>query len=387
MSEMQSTNDLWTTSERLALRDMVTEFTQREIVPNLTAWEESGELPRSLHEKAGELGLLGLGMPEKAGGAGDFTDFLVANDALILAGGSSGVCSALFTHSIGTPHIAAAGDPWQIDQFVRPTLAGKKIASLGVTEPDAGSDVGAISTQAVRDGDEYVVNGAKTYITSGTRADFVTTAVRTGGPGHRGVSLLVIETNRPGFTVTSRLKKMGWLCSDTAELSFDDVRVPARNLVGEENSGFLQLMQRFESERLLMAAQAVATAERCLVLARQWARDRMTFGEPLSQRQVIRHRLADMTREVAVSRTYVRDVAARWSAGRHTPEEVAVAKNAATAACDRVVDAAVQIHGGTGYMREFEVERHYRDARVLGIGGGATEMMNEIIAKQVVDRG
>jgi acyl-CoA dehydrogenase len=310
----------------------------------------------------------------------------VANEALILAGGSSGVCSALFTHSIGTPHIVAAGDPWQIDTFVRPALAGEKIAALGVTEPDTGSDVGAITTRAVRDGDEYVVNGAKTFITSGTRADFVTTAVRTGGPGHRGVSLLIIETDSPGFTVASKLKKMGWLCSDTAELAFEDVRVPARNLVGEEGTGFVQLMKRFESERLLMAAQAVATGQRCLDLSVEFAKVRTTFGERLAQRQVIRHRLADMRREVAVSRTYVHDVVVRWSAGHSEPDEVSIAKNVATAASHSVADAAVQIHGGMGYMRESEVERHYRDHRVLSIGGGTTEMMNEIIAKQLIDR-
>lgn len=194
-----------------------------------------------------------------------------------------------------------------------------------------------------------------------------------------------METDRPGFTVAAKLRKMGWLCSDTAELSFTAVRVPARNLVGAENGGFRQVMQRFESERLLLATQAAATAERCLTLARRWAHDRRTFGEPLAQRQVIRHRLAEMAREVAVARTYVRDVAARWQHGPAGPEEPAMAKNTAVRACDLVVDAAVQIHGGMGYMRESEVERHYRDARILGIGGGTNEIMNEIIARHVVD--
>jgi len=191
-----SAEDVWNTPERQALREMVTDFTRRHIVPNLPDWEDQGALPRTLHKQAADLGLLELGVPESAGGAGEFVHFLVANEALILAGGSTGVCSALFTHSIGTPHIVAAGDPWQIDTFVRPALAGEMIAALGVTEPGTGSDVGAITTRAVKDGDEYVVNGAKTFITSGTRADFVTTAVRTGGPGHRGVSLLIIETDR-----------------------------------------------------------------------------------------------------------------------------------------------------------------------------------------------
>jgi acyl-CoA dehydrogenase len=379
-----SAHELWNTPERRALREAVAEFTAREIVPHLSGWEEAGEVPRSAGEKAAELGLLELDFPEKAGGAGDFVDFMVVNEQIILSGGSSGVCSALFTHSIGAPHIAAAGDPWQLEEYVRPALAGRKIAALGITEPGTGSDVGAITTRAVRDGDEYVVTGGKTFITSGTRADFVTTAVRTGEPGHRGVSLLIIESDRPGFTVLSRLKKMGWWCSDTAELAFDEVRVPVRNLVGEEGTGFAQIMQRFESERLNMSVQAVATAERCLQLARAWALDRHTFGAPLAARQVIAHKLAEMARQVTVSKTYVRDVIARWMALEDIGVEVAMAKNTAVACCDFVVNEAVQIHGGMGYMRESEVERHYRDSRILGIGGGTNEIMNEIIAKQLL---
>jgi acyl-CoA dehydrogenase len=381
---MTSAHELWDTPERQALRAAVAEFTEREIVPHLAAWEDAGEVPRPLHAKAAELGLLELDFPEQAGGAGDFVDFVLVNEQIILSGGSTGVTSALFTHSIGAVHIAAAGDPWQLEEFVRPTLTGEKIASLGVTEPGTGSDVGAITTRAVREGDEYVVTGGKTFITSGTRADFVTTAVRTGGPGGRGVSLLVIESDRPGFTVLSRLKKMGWWCSDTAELAFDGVRVPARNLVGAEGTGFVQIMRRFESERLNMAVQAVATAERCLYLARRWAADRHTFGAPLTERQVIRHKLAEMACRTTVAKTYVRDVIGRWLAGRDVGAEVAMAKNTAVACCDHVVNEAVQIHGGMGYMRESEVERHYRDSRILGIGGGTNEIMNEIIAKQLL---
>ena len=224
------------------------------------------------------------------------------------------MCAGLFTHGIGVPHIAAAGDPDQIARFVRPALAGTAIASLGITEPDTGSDVAAITTRAERDGDDYVVTGAKTFITSGTRADFVTTAVRTGGPGHRGVSLLVIETDRPGVS-RSRLRKMGWHCSDTAELRFDGVRVPAANLVGAEGSGFRQIMTHFASERLSLAVQAYATAQRCLDLTLAWVRGRRTFGAPLAQRQVVRHQIAEMARQTTVARTYVRDVFARWEAG------------------------------------------------------------------------
>lgn len=376
----------WSTPERNALRDMVDRFTKKKIVPFLSQWEKDGALPRNLHLEAAELGLLELGVAEQAGGSGDFIDFLIANEQIILSGGSSGLCSALMTHSISTPHIAASGNTFLIDKYVRPTLAGELIGSLGVTEPGTGSDVSAITTRAVRDGDEYVVTGAKTFITSGTRADFVTTAVRTGGTGHRGISLLVIDTGSAGFRVASKLDKMGWLCSDTAELSFDQVRVPAVNLVGQEGTGFVQIMRRFESERLLMSVQAVATAQRSLELTVDWALARRTFGQPLSERQVVRHRLAEMSRQVHSARAYVRDVVTRWANGEDVGSEVAMAKNTAVFACNFVVDEAVQLHGGMGFMRESEVERHYRDSRVLGIGGGTNEMMNEIIAKKLLQR-
>ncbi|WP_328304760.1 acyl-CoA dehydrogenase family protein [Actinomycetospora sp. NBC_00405] len=377
--EPVSAHDAWATPERRALRELVADFTTREILPDLERWEDEGALPRALHERAGDLGLLELGFPETAGGVGDHLDACLVAEQLILSGGSSGVCAGLFTHGIGVPHIAAAGDEEQIAHFVRPVLAGRAIASLGITEPEAGSDVAAITTRAERDGDDYVVTGAKTFITSGTRADVVTTAVRTGGPGHRGISLLVIETDRPGVS-RSRLRKMGWHCSDTAELRFDGVRVPATNLVGAEGTGFRQIMVNFAAERLSMAVQAYATAQRCVDLTIAWVRARQTFGSPLAQRQVVRHQVAEMARETAVARTYVRDVMARWQAGQDVVTDLAMAKNTAVAACDAVVDRAVQLHGGMGYMHGVEVERHYRDARILGIGGGTTEIMNEVVA-------
>ncbi|MGX9672876.1 acyl-CoA dehydrogenase family protein [Mycobacterium sp. HM-7] len=371
----------WATAERRELRQLVGDFTDRRIAPYLDEWESAGQVPRDLHRQAGELGLLGLGFPESAGGAGEFLDFLILNEEVILHGGSAGLCGALMTHAIATPHIAAAGDPSQIERYVKPALDGAKIGALAVTEPGGGSDVAALRTSAVRDGDSYIVNGAKTFITSGCRADFVTAAVRTGDHPHKGVSLLVIDTDSPGFAVTRKLDKMGCLCSDTAELSFTDVRVPLANLVGPEGTGFIQIMQRFDSERLLMCVQACAIAQRCVDLATSWARDRVTFGEPLINRQVIRHKLAEMARQVTAARAFVRDVAARYNAGERVSTEVAMAKNTATFACEFVVHHAVQIFGGMGYMRETEVERHYRDARIMGIGGGATEIMNEIIAK------
>jgi len=371
-------------NQEIQLRDLVRRFVEAEVVPHLSDWERAGEVPRELHKKAAELGLLGIGFPESAGGSGgDLLDSIVVTEELIQAGGSSGLVAALFTHGIALPHLVAAGDKAQIERWVKPTLGGTMIGALAVTEPDAGSDVAAIRTRAVRDGDAFTVNGSKTYITSGGRADFVTVAVRTGEPGYGGISLLVIEKRTPGFTVTRRLEKMGWHCSDTAELSFVDARVPVANLVGAENAGFAQIMRQFQVERVTMAVEAYATAQRCLDLTLRWVRARETFGRALVQRQVVRHKLVEMARQIDVARVYVRDVARRINDGEECVAQVCFAKNTAVAACDAVVDEAVQLHGGFGYLRDAEVERHYRDARILGIGGGTTEIMTELAAKRM----
>ncbi len=370
--------------EHELLRESVRAFAEREVVPYLEGWERAGEVPRELHRKAAGAGLLAVDFPEEVGGAGgDFLHSVVITEELIQSGASSGLCAALFTHGIALPHIVAAGDARQIDRFVRPTIAGEMIGALAVTEPGAGSDVAAIRTTASRDGDAWVVNGSKTYITSGVRADFVTTAVRTGGSGHGGITLLVIEKGTPGFEVSRRLEKMGWFCSDTAELSFTNVHVPAENVVGDEGSGFGQLMRHFTSERLAMAVQAYATGQRCLDLSVEWTKAREAFGRPLAHNQVVRHRLAEMATRTDVAREYVRAVARRYVAGEDVTREAAIAKNAAVAACEWVVHQAVQLHGGLGYMRGVEVERHYRDARILGIGGGATDVLNELIAARL----
>ena len=371
-------------AERDLLRRSLRQFVAREIAPHMDEWERTGEVPRQLHRTAGAAGFLGIGFPAEVGGSGGtFLDVLVLVEELLGGGGSTGLCAALLTHYIAVPHIASAGDPDQIERWVRPTLAGELIGSLAVTEPDAGSDVANLRTRAVRDGDEYVVEGVKTYITSGVRADFVTTAVRTGGPGFGGVSLIVVDKGTAGFAVSKKLDKMGWWCSDTAELSFLDVRVPATNLVGEENTGFRQIMRHFQSERLFLAAQAYATAARCVDLAMAWVRVRVAFGAPLAEKQVVRHKLAEMARQVDVAREYTWAVARRFVGGEDVTLQVSMAKNTAVQACDFVVNEAVQIHGGMGYMRESEVERHYRDSRILGIGGGTTEIMNEVIAKEL----
>ncbi|MGZ4540166.1 MAG: acyl-CoA dehydrogenase family protein [Blastococcus sp.] len=374
--------DPWTTPERLALRESAAEFVRRSVLPHLDAWEEAGEVPRSLHREAAVAGLLGIGVPEEVGGqGGDLVDVVTSLEAMIEAGASSGLLAALFTHSIALPHIIASGDAGLIDRFVRPTLAGELIGALAVTEPGGGSDVAALRTRAVRDGDAYVVDGAKTFITSGTRADFVTTAVRTGEGGARGVSLLVVERGTPGFTVDRRLAKMGWLCSDTAELGYAGVRVPAANLVGPEGGGFGLIMRQFVTERLALAVHAYAVAARALALTRLWTQERTTFGAPLAARQAVVHRLVEMHQRVELARTYTRAVVVRHAAGQDVAADACLAKNAAVAAGEWVVDQAVQLHGGMGYLRESEVERHYRDVRILGIGGGATEVLADLAGR------
>ncbi|MBB4684528.1 acyl-CoA dehydrogenase family protein [Amycolatopsis jiangsuensis] len=378
------TLDPFATPERRELRATVRRFAEKEVLPHLDEWERAGELPRDLHRKAGDLGLLGVSFPEPVGGGGgDYLDALVVAEELHYAGGSGGLFASLFTCGIAVPHVAEAGDPVQIERWVRPTLAGDKIGALAVTEPDGGSDVAGIRTTAVREGDEYVVNGAKTFITSGCRADFVTTAVRTGEPGAHGISLLVVERGTPGFTVSRKLEKMGWAASDTAELSYVDARVPVENLVGAENSGFAQVATQFVTERLSLAVQAYAHAQRALELTLEWCRMRETFGRPLISRQLVQHKLTEMARKVDVARTYTRQTAVRHVAGEEVIAEACFAKNTAVEAAERVVNEAVQLHGGLGYMRESEVERHYRDVRILGIGGGTTEILTGLAAKRL----
>ena len=375
------------TSERDALRATAAEFTRREVVPHLQEWEDAGEIPRTLHRTAGDLGLIGVAFPESVGGSGgDLLDSVAMQEAMFEAGASSGLMAGLFTSGIALPHLAASGDTDLVDRFVRPTLAGELIGSLAITEPGGGSDVARIRTSAVRDGDHYVVNGAKTFITSGVSADFVTTAVRTGGTGHGGISLLVVEKGTPGFTVDRSLRKMGWHCSDTAELSFVDARVPVGNLVGEEGAGFAQIADQFVVERIALAVHGYGIAARSLDLAAAYCRDRSTFGRPLAANQSVQHTLVEMRRQVEVARTYTRAVAARHAAGAPDDRlsvvaEACLAKQTAVDCAAHVCDRAVQLFGGTGYMHGTEVERHYRDARILPIGGGADEVLRDLTAK------
>jgi acyl-CoA dehydrogenase len=373
---------LFENDEHRELRKNVRRFAETHVRPHATAWEEAEEFPKELYGEAARAGVLGIGYGEDVGGTGgDVTHTLVAQEELVLGGHSVGTVVGLGSHGIALPPIVKLGTAAQREKFVRPVLAGAKISALGITEPGGGSDVASLRTAAVRKGDHYVVNGSKTFITSGCRADFVTTAVRTGGPGHGGVSLLVIERGTPGFTVGKKLKKTGWWASDTAELAFEDCLVPVENLVGEENMGFYAIMMNFASERIFLAGQCVAIAELAYRESIAYARDRKAFGKAIMGFQVTRHKLADMASRIAAARALTAEVTMRYARGEDVTSLAAKAKNVATDTCSFVCDHAVQIHGGAGYVREVIVERLYRDARLYPIGGGTREIMNEIISK------
>jgi len=375
---------LFETEEHAAIRATARRFAQTHIAPKSADWEENEEFPVELYKTAATAGVTGIGYPEAVGGqGGDLSHVIVACDELILAGRSVGTVVGLGTHGIALPPIVRFGTPEQQQRFVTPCLRDGTICGLGITEPSGGSDVASLRTRAVRDGDHYVVNGAKIFITNGTRADFITTAVRTGGEGHAGISLLVIEKGTPGFVVSKKLKKTGWWASDTAELAFDNCRVPVANRIGPENGAFPMIMMNFAAERLFLAGQCVAIAELAYRESINYARERHAFGKALTGFQVTRHKLADMASQIAAARALTSEVTVR--ALRQNDPSVAglaaKAKNVATDMCSFVCDQAVQIHGGYGYMRETLVERLYRDARLYPIGGGTREIMNEIIAK------
>jgi len=373
---------LFETEEHAAIRATARTFAAQAIAPHGAEWEEAEEFPIELYADAASAGIAGIGYPEALGGqGGDIGHVLVACEELILAGRSVGTVVGLGTHGIALPPIVRFGTPEQQERFVRPCLVSGKISSLAITEPGGGSDVAGLTTRAERDGDFYVVSGTKTFITSGTRADFVTTAVRTGGPSHGGVSLLVIEKGTPGFTVSKKLKKTGWWASDTAELHFDGCRVPIANRIGPENGAFPMIMMNFATERLALAAQCVAIGELAYREAVAYAKQRQAFGKPISGFQVTRHKLADMASRLAAARALTNEVCTRIVRGEQPAGLGAMAKNTATDMCSFVCDQAVQIFGGYGYMRETLVERLYRDARLYPIGGGTREIMNELIGK------
>ena len=364
-------------------RTQVRRFVEREIVPHVDAWETAEQLPRELHKKAADAGLLQVGFPESCGGVEvpDLFYMIVLTEELARAG-SGGVIASLMSHGIATPPIGHAGTPAQKERFAKPVLAGEKIAALAITEPSGGSDVANIKTRAVRDGDHYIVNGSKTFITSGMRADYITCAVRTGGEGMGGISLLVIEAGMPGFTRTP-LQKMGWWSSDTATLYFQDCRVPAANRIGAENMGFMAIMMNFNQERIMLAAQAWAFAQVCYEESVAYARERHTFGKPLIRNQVIRHKLTDMKMRLDAVKAHLDALAWQVSNKQMPIAEVCLLKNHACTMLEWVANEAMQIFGGAGYLRGSKVERIYRETKVLTIGGGSLEIMKDLAGKQM----
>jgi acyl-CoA dehydrogenase len=366
------------------LRETIHRWVSEEIVPFQGEWEDKREFPRELFKRAAELGFLGLKYPEEYGGqGGDYVHDAVWAEELAAAGCSGGVGAGLGGHTgIATPPIFKFGTEEQKQRWLVPAIRGEKIGALGITEPGAGSDVASISTYAKPVDGGFIVNGAKTFITNGVRADFLVCACRTTEEGgHGGISFLVLEREMPGYEVAGKLEKMGWHSSDTGELSFTDVEVPEDHLLGELNGGFKLIMANFQWERLLMALGAVGGMKWCLSRTIEYARERNAFGRPIANFQVIRHKIAEMGTTYEASRALTYDCLRRFVAGEDTTVQVSQAKLfTQRAACD-VADAAIQVHGGYGYMREYGVEQAYRDARLGPIGGGTDEIMSEIVGR------
>ena len=377
----QPTSPFYTEAHH-AWRASLRRWVDREIAPHATAWDEAGEIPRELYTKAAALGLLQLGYPEEFGGIPSDPFMAITTTQELARPGAGGIPASLMIHGIGAPPIAAVGSAELKARILPAVLRGEKILALGITEPSGGSDVANLRTAARRDGDHYVVNGEKCYITSGMRADYLTTAVRTGGPGAAGVSLLLIDMNSPGMTRT-KLQKMGWWASDTASIFFQDVRVPAENLIGAEGRGFPAIMLNFNNERLALAAGATAYARVALEEALAYAQQRHTFGKRLADHQVIRHKLAEMTRHVNASQAYLELTAWRLAQGQSPVADICLLKVQATQTMEFCAREALQILGGAGYMRGTKSERIYREVRVNAIGGGSEEIMRDLAARQM----
>jgi alkylation response protein AidB-like acyl-CoA dehydrogenase len=370
--------------EHEELRETVSRFVAKEIAPHVDEWETAREFPRELYGRCAELGFLGLKFPERYGGqGGTHLHDAIWVEELARSGGSGGVAAGLNAHaSIAMPPIFNFGSEEQKQRWLVPGIAGEKIGALGITEPGAGSDVAGISTTAKRHGDTYVINGSKTFITNGVRADFLVCACKTSEEGgHGGISFLVLEREMPGYEVAAKLEKMGWHSSDTGELAFTDVEVPAENLLGEENGGFKLIMANFAWERLLMAIGAVGGMQRLVETTVAYAGEREAFGRPIGKFQVIRHHVAEMALKAETSRALTYNALRLFHSGQDCIRDVSMAKLVTQRSLLEVADQALQIHGGYGYMREYGIERAVRDARLGPIGGGTDEIMKEILGK------
>ena len=371
------------TPEHDAFRDTVRRFVDKEIAPYVNEWDEAGEFPRELYGKAAGIGMFGIGFPAEYGGieGTDIFHSIIVSQELSRTG-CGGVAAGLMSHTIGAPPIAAFGSEELKSRVLPAILAGEKISALAITEPSGGSDVANLQTTARREDQHYLVNGTKTLITSGMRADFYTVAVRTGGAGSGGISLLLIERDRQGFERTP-LKKMGWWCSDTATLYFDDCRVPAANLIGPEHGGFGLIMMNFNHERLGMAAQAQMLARVCLDEAIAYARERKTFGKRLADHQVIRHKIVEMVRLTNATEAFLMSLARQVKGGESPVAEICQLKVQATTTLEFCAREAMHIFGGAGFVRGNKVERIYREVRVYAIGGGSEEIMRDLAARQM----
>ncbi|HMT05515.1 MAG TPA: acyl-CoA dehydrogenase family protein [Solirubrobacterales bacterium] len=376
------------TQEHEDLRESMTDWVKNELYPHRNEWEDT-KWPDSAIQRAGELGYLGLCFPEEYGGqGGDYIYSLVRAEALSYSGsGGLGMGFAVQTDMV-LPPIHLLGTEEQKQKYLAPGIKGERIGALGITEPGAGSDVAGIRTTAILDGDEYVINGSKTFITNAARADFMVLVTKTDPQaGHDGITLMLIDirdengNDLPGFSVAQNLEKMGMLASDTGELTFEDFRVPADSVLGQVGKGFYHISWELQSERLVAAAGSNASAERLLETAIEYAKDRNAFGRPIGKFQAIRHKVADMATRIEASKQFTYSVAWRVNNGEYPVREISMAKLlSAQMACD-VADQVIQIHGGYGYMKEYEVERHYRDIRLNRIGAGTDEVMLEVIGR------
>jgi acyl-CoA dehydrogenase len=377
------------TDEHAMLRRTVRAFVEKEVAPQVDAWEEAGRIPRAFWRRLGELGLLGLEFPTEYGGAGgDFLSSVVLGEEMARCR-SGGVAFSVLVHTdMSSPWLTRYGTEAQKRRYLPGIVRGETVCALGITEPGTGSDMASISTRAARDGDRYRLTGSKIFITNGVHGDLYFVAARTS-PGtaerrHAGISMFLVERDTPGFTVSRRLDKMGMRASDTAELSLQDCPVPAENLLGEEGRGFHQLAAGLQRERIMAAVLALSGAAQALEDTVAYVRERHAFGEPLAAKQVLRHRVADMATEIEAARHLVHHAASLYTAGRDCVTEVSMAKLFATEVANRVAYQAVQLHGGYGYMREFPVERFFRDVRLWTIASGTSEIMREIVAKRLL---
>jgi acyl-CoA dehydrogenase len=377
------------TDEHEMLRRTVRAFVEKEVAPQVDAWEEAGRIPREFWRRLGELGLLGLEFPpEYGGGGGDFLSSVVLGEEMARCR-SGGVAFSVLVHTdMSSPWLTRYGTPAQKQAYLPGIVRGETVCALGITEPGTGSDMAGITTRAVRDGDRYLLTGSKMFITNGVHGDLYFVAARTG-PGtpdrrHAGISMLLVERGTPGFTVSRRLDKMGMRASDTAELSFQECPVPAANLLGEEGRGFHQLAAGLQRERIMAAVLALSGAAQALDDTTAYLRERQAFDGPLAGKPVLRHRVADMATEIEAARHLVYHAAALYTAGQECVTPVSMAKLFATEVANRVAYQAVQLHGGYGYMREFPVERFFRDVRLWPIASGTSEIMREIIAKRLL---